>query len=1132
MKLSYITMKLSHITMKLSHITLSAFKSLLIVAFLPLFLVACGGSSDSSPPSQGEKIISTLKNIELTADSTSQITLSWNAVDGASYYEIYKNTTNTTTSGLTAISSQTSTSFKSTGLTANTTYYYWGKVCKTEGSVGSTGSSTNTAGHSCTAFSPVASTTTWVVIPSIPTGVSLTADSASQITVSWTGNGAHSYEIYRNTSDSTTNLTAIATPTNASYKDTGLTADTTYYYWVKACKESSTGEEVCSDFSPVTSKTTLVVIPSIPTILSLTANSASQITVSWTGNGAHSYEVYRSTSNNTANSAKISDPTDSSYVNTTGLTPNTTYYYWVKACNANTSGKRCSDFSTVASTATWSVDSEAPPRITAPDLSADSTSQITVSWTGNNEATSYQIYRNTINSITNLAAIATPTNTSYEDTGLTADTTYYYWVKACKRNSQGRDDCSDFSQVASKTTLVVIPSAPTDLSLTADSSSQLTVSWIGNGAHSYEIYRNTSNSTAGSTAIATPSDAAYVNTELEPNTTYYYWVKACNANTSGKRCSDFSQVASKTTLVVIPSVPTGLILTVDSASQITVQWDRVAGAEYYEVYRNISDSNTSLTAIATTTNVSYEDTGLTADTNYYWVKACKRNLERVEVCSDFSTVASKTTSVIPPDVPTGVKLSADSTSQITVSWSTVSEATSYKIYRHTSDASAAAMSVATTETDSYTDTGLNPGTLYYYWIKACKENSEGGVACSNFSTVSSKATLVVIPSAPTGVSLSADSASQITVLWNSVTATNYYEVFRNTTDSNLSSTRISQPANTTYTDSGLSADTTYYYWVKACGIGDMCSAFSEVASIKTLEEEVKLGWTKATDSAAFSARYGHQAVVFNDGDSTKMWVIGGLDSRRKNDVWSSTNGITWIQATTTVVFSARYGHQAVVFDNKMWVIAGEDGDEKNDVWSTTDGITWTEVTATAAFPVREEHQAVVLNNKKIWVTGGTQGDGEGKSNVWSSADGITWKTNANSIEFSTRYGHQSVFFKNEIWVIGGYYGGDNKNDVWNSTNGITWKKTTAKAAFSARDGHQSVVFDNKMWVIGGDDEGRINDVWSSTNGITWTKDTTPTTSIFSARDGHQAVVFDNKIWVIGGSGDGRKNDVWYCAASC
>ncbi len=1119
--------------MKLSHITLSAFKSLLIVAFLPLFLVACGGSSDSSPPSQGEKIISTPKMINLKADSTSQITLSWNAVDGASYYEIYKNTTNTTTSGLTTLSTQSSTTFKNTGLKANTTYYYWGKVCKTEGSVGSAGSSTNTAGHSCTAFSPVASTTTWVVIPSVPTNLSLTANSASQITVRWDSlTGADYYKIYRNTSNSNAGSTVIATTTNVSYKDTGLTADTMYYYWVKACKENSKGEKACSNFSPVASTTTWVVIPSVPTDLSLTANSASQITARWKSlTGADYYEVYRSTSNNTANSAKISDPTDSSYVNTTGLTPNTTYYYWVKACNANTSGERCSDFSQVASTKTRVVPQGAPPRITTPTLSADSTSQITVSWTGNNEATSYQIYRNTINSITNLAAIATPTNTSYEDTGLTADTTYYYWVKACKRNSQGRDDCSDFSQVASKTTLVVIPSAPTDLSLTADSSSQLTVSWIGNGAHSYEIYRNTSNSTAGSTAIATPSDVAYVNTELEPNTTYYYWVKACNANTSGKRCSDFSQVASKTTLVLPPDVPTDVKLTADSTSQMRVSWNG-NGANSYKLYRNTNNSNAGLTAIATPTNTSYEDTGLMADTTYYyWVTACKKSTQGVQSCSDFSKVASKATLVVIPSVPTELALNADSTSQISVSWRG-NGADSYKIYRHTSDASTAAMSVATTESDSYTDTGLNPGTLYYYWIKACKENSEGGVACSNFSTVSSKATLVVIPSAPTGVSLSADSASQITVLWNSVTATNYYEVFRNTTDSNLSSTRISQPANTTYTDSGLSADTTYYYWVKACGIGDMCSAFSEVASIKTLEEEVKLGWTKATDSAAFSARYDHQAVVFNDGDSTKMWVIGGLDSRRKNDVWSSTNGITWIQATTTVVFSARYGHQAVVFDNKMWVIAGEDGDEKNDVWSTTDGITWTEVTATAAFPVREEHQAVVLNNKKIWVTGGTQGDGEGKSNVWSSADGITWKTNANSIEFSTRYGHQSVFFKNEIWVIGGYYGGDNKNDVWNSTNGITWKKTTAKAAFSARDGHQSVVFDNKMWVIGGDDEGRINDVWSSTNGITWTKDTTPTTSIFSARDGHQAVVFDNKIWVIGGSGDGRKNDVWYCAASC
>jgi dihydrofolate reductase len=366
-------------------------------------------------------------------------------------------------------------------------------------------------------------------------------------------------------------------------------------------------------------------------------------------------------------------------------------------------------------------------------------------------------------------------------------------------------------------------------------------------------------------------------------------------------------------------------------------------------------------------------------------------------------------------------------------------------------------------------------------------------------------------------------------LWDSVTATNYYEVFRNTTDSNSSlTTAINQPVNTTYTDSGLSADTTYYYWVKACGTGDICSDFSEEASTKTLKGE--LNWTTATDSAAFSARYFHQSVVFDN----KMWVIGGNESNsRKNDVWSSTNGVTWTTATDSAAFSPRRSHISVVFDNKMWVIGGRDANLLNDVWRSTDGVTWTEATDSAAFSPRSDHQAVVFNDgnsTKMWVIGGN--DRGLRNDVWSSTNGIIWTTATNLAAFSARVWHQAVVFDKKMWVIGGRNAGRNPlNDVWSSTDGVTWTTATDSAAFSARYYHQSVVFDNKMWVIGGyDDTNTVkNDVWSSADGVTWTKAVASVR--FSLRTAHRAVVFDKKMWVIGGSSsDGLiipKNDVWH-----
>jgi hypothetical protein len=63
-----------------------------------------------------------------------------------------------------------------------------------------------------------------------------------------------------------------------------------------------------------------------------------------------------------------------------------------------------------------------------------------------------------------------------------------------------------------------------------------------------------------------------------------------------------------------------------------------------------------------------------------------------------------------------------------------------------------------------------------------------------------------------------------------------------------------------------------------------------------------------------------------------MWVIGGYDGAYKKDVWYSSDGVTWTEATGAAGWTARRSHTSVVFDGKMWVIGGIDGALKNDVW--------------------------------------------------------------------------------------------------------------------------------------------------------------------------------------------------------
>ena len=306
-------------------------------------------------------------------------------------------------------------------------------------------------------------------------------------------------------------------------------------------------------------------------------------------------------------------------------------------------------------------------------------------------------------------------------------------------------------------------------------------------------------------------------------------------------------------------------------------------------------------------------------------------------------------------------------------------------------------------------------------------------------------------------------------------------------------------------------------------------------------------WSRVTGGAGWDGRSAHTAVVFNG----KMWVMGGNNGQNyvndRNDVWSSSDGVTWTQTTVMGThWSARWGHAAAVFDGKMWVMGGgrgrlsgsEDFVLLNDVWSSADGASWTRVeesrTPTAEdphWPVRNTHAAVVFADK-LWVMAGSHSNGGYRNDVWSgNREGTLWtKANTRGLiqgdpHWPIRNKCAAVVFDNKIWVMGGRQATNRKNDVWWSANGAKWIQTTVSGThWLARSYHAAVVFDNKLWVMGGFDANHKNDIWWSADGENWTN--TNASGHWSARAAHAAVVFDNKLWVIGGFDANHKNDVW------
>ncbi len=210
-----------------------------------------------------------------------------------------------------------------------------------------------------------------------------------------------------------------------------------------------------------------------------------------------------------------------------------------------------------------------------------------------------------------------------------------------------------------------------------------------------------------------------------------------------------------------------------------------------------------------------------------------------------------------------------------------------------------------------------------------------------------------------------------------------------------------------------------------------------------------MNWTLVTPSAEFSPRGDLGVAVFNN----RLWVIaGGTEGDMKNDVWSSSDGMNWTQVTANAKFSPRFGKGVAVFDNKIWMIGGISDSEytdgintyiseggSQDVWSSSDGKTWVLDTPSASFYTQEFPSVTVFDNK-IWILGGGLWETmtmqpkypppHAYNQIWSSTDGVNWTFENGSAGFCPRFLSGVTVFHNGIWVIGGTDNYDMFGDVW------------------------------------------------------------------------------------------------------
>jgi len=170
-----------------------------------------------------------------------------------------------------------------------------------------------------------------------------------------------------------------------------------------------------------------------------------------------------------------------------------------------------------------------------------------------------------------------------------------------------------------------------------------------------------------------------------------------------------------------------------------------------------------------------------------------------------------------------------------------------------------------------------------------------------------------------------------------------------------------------------------------------------------------------------------------------------------NDVWRSSDGVSWQAMTTDAPWEGRAGLSAVALGSDLYVMAGSQNDDSavvegpapriyfNDVWkSSDDGVTWTQMTPSAPWDERAGGVAIVKDGAILMIGGEAGFVGPYFNDVWSSVNGVAWTSLTDDAGWSPRPGHKCGVVTGEVVCFGGFGLSANPMDMWSSPDGASW----------------------------------------------------------------------------------------------
>jgi len=539
---------------------------------------------------------------------------------------------------------------------------------------------------------------------------------------------------------------------------------------------------------------------------------------------------------------------DEEFYTASGLSPNTRYYFRVRAENA-------------AGPSAWAgpVDGKtAEPDVTGPpaapsglEVSGTGEDWIELSWVDeseNEERFRIQISLNGQNWSDHGTVGADEED--YTAQGLNPNTRYYFRVRA-----ENLDGASAWTTPVDGTTEgipCVPPAPPTILTAAPAGPASVLLTWQDNSADEtrFQVARKTGENGSWANIADAPANAtSYRDTHnLQPGVRYYYRVRAVRDGGDCPGSSEWSNVDAAVPQCPGIAAPSGFNAARDDSTpalDVLLTWtDNSADETRFQVARKTGENGSwANIADAPANAMSYRDThNLQAGVRYcYRVRAVRDGGD----CPG-SSEWSNEDCAIPrcPDLaaPSGLNAARDDATpalDVLLTWQDNSaDETRFQIARKTGEnGSWANIADAPANATSYRDThNLQPGVRYYYRVRAVRDGGDcpGSSEWSNVDAAVPQCPGIVAPSGFNAARDDSTPALDVLLTWqdNSADETRF-QIARKTGENGSWANIADAPANaTSYRDThNLQDGVRYYYRVRAVRDGGDCAGSSEWSNV-------------------------------------------------------------------------------------------------------------------------------------------------------------------------------------------------------------------------------------------------------------------------------------------------------------